>query len=422
MSLFLDIPLVLDRLCYRYPSLLLDTVVEHEPGTRMVAIKNVTVNEEYFQGHFPGTPLMPAVMMIESLAQVATLLLLSELAPESLASSVRAELREVSGAKFRRQVMPGDQLRLEVVVRERSSESAVVRAVASTENRTVAEANLLIVFRSAAAEIHDTALVHPRARLGTGSVVGPHAVIGPDVVLGERCRVDASAVIDGGTEIGDDCHIFPFASIGLIPQDLKFKGEETRLVVGARNVFREGVTVNRGTRGGGGLTQIRDDNVFMAYAHVAHDCVIGDRNIFGPGATLGGHVVIEDDAQVSAYSGVQQYCRVGRQAFVGGYSAVTKDALPYGRTVGNRARLIDLNTIGLVRRECPADTIVRLRRAYRYLLQSKLNTTQALDRIQADASLSCPEVDYLLEFIRSSKRGVSLRRRPRRTEALAADE
>jgi len=422
VPVFLDIPLILDRLCYRYPSLLLDTVVEHDPGTRMVAVKNVTVNEEYFQGHFPGTPLMPAVMMIESLAQVATLLLLSDSGPGGVESHVRVILQGVNGAKFRRQVLPGDQLRLEVVVRERSTESAVVRALATTDGRMVAEADLLIGFQSPPVEVHETAVVDPRARLGHGTVVGPHVVVGPDVILGKRCRVGPSAVIDGCTELGDDCQVFPFASIGLIPQDLKFKGEETRLVIGERNVFREGVTINRGTRGGGGLTQISDDNVFMAYVHVAHDCVIGDRNIFGPGATLGGHVVIEDDATVSAYSGVQQYCRVGRQAFIGGYSAVTKDALPYGRTVGNRARLFDLNTIGLMRRQCPLETIARLRRAYRYLLQSKLNTTQALDRIQSDATLSCSEVDYLLEFIRGSKRGVSLHRRPRRMEPIGVDE
>ena len=417
----LDIPLVLDRLSYRYPSLLVDAVTEHEPGSRMVAVKNVTVNEEYFQGHFPGTPLMPGVMMIESLAQVATLLLLTDDSDDGVRNA-RAVLRRVDNAKFRRQVLPGDQLSLEVVVREQSPDEAVVHGIARTGEHTVAQADLLIGFEYGAAEIHDTAIVHSGAVIGAGTVVGPHAVIGKGVRLGERCRVGASAVLDGDTEIGNGCQFFPFTSIGLIPQDLKFKGERTRLVIGHRNVFREGVTVHRGTRGGGGLTLIGDDNVFMAYAHVAHDCIVGNRNIFGNGATLGGHVVVEDEAAVSAYSGVHQFCRVGRQAFVGGYSVITKDAVPYGRTVGNRARIYGLNTIGLLRRECSPGTVAKLKKAYRYLLQSKLNTTSALRRIDTDPSLKCPEVDYLLAFIRTSKRGVNLRRPSRRLEPVGVDE
>ena len=417
----LDIPLLLDRLSYRYPSLLVDAVMEHEPGSRMVAVKNVTVNEEYFQGHFPGTPLMPGVMMIESLAQVATLLLLSDDSHEGVRNA-RAVLRRVDNAKFRRQVLPGDQLNLEVVVRKRSTEEAVVYGVAKTSEFVVAQTDLLIGFEYGPAEVHDTAIVHPGAVIGEGSVIGPHAVIGQGVRLGERCRVGASAVLDGDTEIGDGCEFFPFTSVGLIPQDLKFQGEQTRLVIGHRNVFREGVTVHRGTRGGGGLTLIGDDNVFMAYAHVAHDCIIGNRNIFGNGATLGGHVVVEDEAAVSAYSGVHQFCRVGRQAFVGGYSVITKDAVPYGKTVGNRARIYGLNTIGLVRRDCSPATVIKLKKAYRYLLQSKLNTTHALLRIESDPELKCPEVDYLLAFIRTSKRGVNLRRPSRRMEQVVVDE
>ena len=196
-------------------------------------------------------------------------------------------------------------------------------------------------------QIDPTAVVHPEAQIGAGTIVGPHAVIGQHVRIGRRCRVGASAVVDGWTEIGDENEIFPFASIGLIPQDLKFRGEETRLVIGRRNVFREFVTIHRGTRGGGGVTRIGDRNVFMAYAHVAHDCEIGHETIFGNGATLGGHVLVEDQATISAFSGVHQFCRVGRQAFVGGYSVVTKDALPYAKTVGNRARIYGLNTVGL---------------------------------------------------------------------------
>ena len=175
-------------------------------------------------------------------------------------------------------------------------------------------------------------------------------------------------MIDGWTEIGDANEIFPMASVGLIPQDLKFGGERTRLVIGNRNIIREFATIHRGTAGGGGLTEIGDHNLFMAYAHVAHDCHVGNETIFGNGATLGGHVVVEDYANVGAFSGVHQFCRVGSHAFIGGYSVVTKDALPFAKTVGNRARIYGLNTIGLVRRRFSPDAIAKLRRAYRYLL------------------------------------------------------
>jgi len=243
------------------------------------------------------------------------------------------------------------------------------------------------------------------------------------VHLGANCRVGASAVVDGWTEIGDDTEIYPFASIGQVPQDLKFRGEQTRLTIGRRNIFREFVTIHRGTRGGGGITSIGDRNVFMAYVHVAHDCHVGSDTIFGNTATLGGHVTVEDFANISAGSGVHQFCRVGRHAFIGGYSVVTKDALPYARTVGSRpARIFGTNTIGLMRRGFPPDVITKLKRSFRYLLQSKLNTTIALQQIEQDRSLACAEVQYLLDFIRTSQRGVILRRATRRAEEVPADE
>ena len=233
--------------------------------------------------------------------------------------------------------------------------------------------------------MHETAIVDPGARLGEGTVIGPFATIGPNVTIGQRCRVGASTVIDGTTEIGDDTEIYPFASIGLAPQDLKFKGEPTRLVIGRHNVFREFVTIHRGTAGGGGLTSIGDNNLFMAYAHVAHDCHVGSHTIFGNGATLGGHVTVEDYAAISAYSGVHQFCRVGKYAFIGGYTVVTRDALPYAKTVGNRARIYGLNSIGLARRGFSSELISKLRRAYRHLLQH--NTSRALELIERDPTL-----------------------------------
>jgi UDP-N-acetylglucosamine acyltransferase len=417
--LSIDIPGALDRLCYRYPSPLVDAITEHEPGRRLVAVKNVTVSEDFFQGHFPGAPLMPGVLMIETLAQVATVLLMH--APD--ASDIeRVWLRGVDNAKFRRQVVPGDRLQLEVTRGARRTSIQRVAAVARIDGTVVAEAELVLGIQPAAgavsesAQVHPTAVVHPGARIGAGTVVGPFATIGEHVVIGRDCKVGASSVIDGWTEIGDGNEIFPMVSIGLVPQDMKFGGEPTRVRIGERNVIREFVTIHRGTAGGGGLTSIGDRNLLMAYTHNAHDCHVGTETIFGNAATLAGHVYVDDYANVGAFSGVHQFCRVGRYAFIGGYSVVTKDALPFVKSVGNRARIYGINTIGLMRRGFPQETITKLRRAYRYLLHS--NTSRALTQIERDAALRCPEVQYLVEFIRTSKRGAGLRRPSRRLEEV----
>jgi len=415
----INIPILLDRLCYRHPSMLVDAITEHDAGRRLVAVKNVTVNEEFFQGHFPGAPLMPAVLMLESLSQVAAILLLER---QDAAPNTRVYLRGVNDAKFRRQVVPGDRLRLEISLGRRRKALARAQAIAYVGDQVVAEAELLLGLIADRTRIDPTAIVNPRAHIGEGTTIGPYVTVGPHVRIGANCKIGASSVVDGWTEIGDETEVFPFSSIGLIPQDLKFRGEETQLIIGRRNIFREFVTIHRGTRGGGAVTRIGDRNLFMAYAHVAHDCQIGTETIFANGATLAGHVLVEDYATIGAFSGVHQFCRVGRHAFIGGYSVVTKDALPFAKTVGNRARIYGLNTIGLMRRGFGPDVISKLKRSFRYLLQSKLNTTGALQQIQRDRSLACAEVQYLLDFIRTSQRGVILRRATRRAEEVLADE
>ena len=268
---------------------------------------------------------MPGVLMIEALTQVATVLLL-----EREGRGLQVFLRGVDNAKFRRQVVPGDQLQLEVRVGRRHAPLVRVHCIARTAGVLVAETDLLLEVRRTV-DIDPRAIVHPSAQIGAGTVIGPNAVIGANVRIGQNCRIGASAVVDGWTDIGDETQIFPFASIGLSPQDLKYRGEKTRLAIGRGNIFREFVTIHRGTEVGGGLTSIGDRNLFMAYAHVAHDCRIGNDTIFGNGATLGGHVWVEDFATISAFSGVHQFCRVGEHAFIGGYSVVTKDALPYAK-------------------------------------------------------------------------------------------
>jgi UDP-N-acetylglucosamine acyltransferase len=255
------------------------------------------------------------------------------------------------------------------------------------------------------AQIHSTAVISSGAQIGRDCAIGPYAVIGEEVTLGNRVQIDGHCVIDGRTRIGDESHLFPFVSIGLPPQDLKFAGEQTETEIGRRTRIREFVTVHRGTAGGGGITRIGDDCFLMAQAHVAHDCLIGNNVIMANAATLAGHVLVADRANIGAYSGVHQFCRVGREAYVGGYSVVVKDALPFALTVGNHAKCYGLNKVGMRRRGYSRETLDALHHAFHLLLSAKLNTSQAIERMRAEITNS-PEVDELVEFVETSQRGV----------------
>jgi len=253
--------------------------------------------------------------------------------------------------------------------------------------------------------IHPTAIVNPGAKIGEDCHIGAFSIVGGKVVLGNRVHLESHIVIDGKTSIGDETQIFPFVSIGLAPQDLKYGGEPTATEIGKRNHIREFVTVHRGTAGGGGLTKIGDDNLLMAQAHVAHDCRIGNEVIMANAATLAGHVEIADRANIGAYSGVHQFCRIGLEAFVGGYSVIVKDALPFAVSQGNHAKCYGLNRVGMRRRGYSKEIIEKLHRAYHLLLSAKLNTTQAVEKIKEEIK-DCAEVDLLVDFIETSKRGV----------------
>jgi UDP-N-acetylglucosamine acyltransferase len=253
--------------------------------------------------------------------------------------------------------------------------------------------------------IHETAIVASGAQIGDGCHIGPFSTVGENVVLDDNVRLDSHVVVDGNTKIGAGTHVFPFVSIGLAPQDLKYGGESTATEIGSGNQIREFVTIHRGTSGGGGLTKIGNNNLFMAQAHVAHDCKLGSDIIMANAATLAGHVEIADRANVGAYSGVHQFCRVGLEAFVGGYSVVVKDAPPFAVIQGNHAKCYGLNRVGMKRRGYSKETIEKLHRAYHLLLSSKLNTTQALEKIKEEIT-DCKEVDLLVEFYETTKRGV----------------
>jgi UDP-N-acetylglucosamine acyltransferase len=252
---------------------------------------------------------------------------------------------------------------------------------------------------------HATAIISPQAELAEDVVVGPYCTIGDGVRIGSGCVFDSHVVVEGPTVIGPDNRFFPFCSIGTQAQDLKFQGEETLLEIGSHNVFREYVNVNRGTSGGGGQTRIGNDGYFMVNAHVAHDCNLGDYVMMANGATLGGHVVIDDYGTIGAFSGVHPFCRVGTHGWVGGYSVVTKDVLPYSKTVTPRqTKAYGVNKLGLERRGFSPEQIEAIEKAYRLIQRSKLNMTQAIDAIRAESF--GVEVQTIIEFIEKSPRGV----------------
>jgi UDP-N-acetylglucosamine acyltransferase len=255
-------------------------------------------------------------------------------------------------------------------------------------------------------EIDSTAIVSSNALLAPDVIVGAYAVIGPNVTIGSGCVIGPFTRVEGPTAIGERNQFYGHASIGGPPQDLKYKGEHTELAIGNDNVVREFVTINRGTTGGGGKTSIGNENFFMAYAHVAHDCHVGSHTIFANNATLAGHVEIADHATIGAFSAVHQFCRVGEHAFVGGGSMITQDVMPYAKTVASRDnRSYGINTIGLERKGFSKETVDALQRAYKLLIRSKLRADEALQKIEEELG-NFPEARYLVEFVRASKRGI----------------
>jgi UDP-N-acetylglucosamine acyltransferase len=254
--------------------------------------------------------------------------------------------------------------------------------------------------------IHPTAIVDPRARIAESADIGPFCIVGAEVEIGARTRLMANLYMEGPTWIGEDNLFFPFGSVGVASQDLKYKGERAETRIGDRNRIREFVTIHRGTEGGGLVTSIGSDNLLMTYAHVAHDCRIGDHVILGNSVGLAGHVTIEDWVDVAPFSGVHQFCRIGRHAFIGPYSVIKQDIMPYSLTSYKpEVSVFGANSIGLERRGFPKPVVESLQTAMRLLTRSNLNTSQAVERIRAEVP-PCAEVDELLEFIRASERGV----------------
>jgi UDP-N-acetylglucosamine acyltransferase len=254
--------------------------------------------------------------------------------------------------------------------------------------------------------IHPTAVIDPHAKIPPSCHIGPYCVIGAEVELGDGCHLVSHVVIEGPTRIGADNGFFPFSSIGLAPQDVSYAGEPTSLEIGDHNEIREYVTINRGTVKGGGVTKVADYNLIMAYSHIAHDCQIGSHIIMANAATLGGHVIVEDWATVGALCPVHHFVRIGKHSFIGGGTTITRDVLPFSKTSAERGtQAYGMNAVGLERRGFTKERIRKIHHAYRLLLNSNLNTSQALEKLREEADRG-EDVDMLIRFIEASERGV----------------
>jgi UDP-N-acetylglucosamine acyltransferase len=254
-------------------------------------------------------------------------------------------------------------------------------------------------------KIHPTAIISPDCELAEGVEIGPYAVIGPDVHIGENTVIGSHVVIEAHTDIGARCRVFQFASIGVQPQDLKFRGEATRVVIGNDNTIREFVTIHRATVSDIGVTIIGDHNLIMAYSHIAHNCKLGNHVIMVNAANLAGHIHVEDYAIIGGLTGIHQFTRIGAHCIIGGASAISKDVAPYLLVSGNRARPHGLNLIGLKRRGFKEGTIRALKDAYRLIFRSSLLLRTALEKVRNEVE-DCPEVRHFVEFIEQSKRGI----------------
>jgi UDP-N-acetylglucosamine acyltransferase len=255
--------------------------------------------------------------------------------------------------------------------------------------------------------IHPTAIVDPTAEIDESVEIGPYTIVQKNVIIGQGTRIGPHVVIGEGTQIGQRCQIYQFASVGEAPQALAYRGEKTFLILGDQNIVREFVTLNRGTAGGGGKTVIGNQNLFMAYSHVAHDCQLGNQVILANGATLAGHITIEDHAVIGGLSAIHQFCRIGTHAFISGMTGITLDVPPYMLASGSRARLFGLNTVGLKRFHFSEASVKALKKAYRIIFRSGLTLEKAVKQVKEDGISQLPEVQHLLQFIQQSKRGIS---------------
>ena len=437
---------------HRYPMLLVDKITEIEAGHRIVGLKNVTATEEFFQGHFPGHPVMPGVLLLEGMAQVAgVLILVSRNTPGALSYFAKIEK-----ARFHHPVRPGDTVVTEAILEVLRGPIAKVTVVGRVDGQIVVDADYTFftspgstgsvaqnIIRSAGAgaisgtenlqpngsapiekvrdaapiataapvvsaapveksapaktQIHPSAIVDPKAEIGEGVEIGPFCIVEAGTRIGAGSTLESNVIIKRGTSLGTNCRLMPHVILGGEPQDMKFKGEESFVKIGNNNILREMVTIHRAT-GEGQATVIGDDNLLMAYVHFGHNCVVGNGNMISNSTGVSGHVTIEDRCVVGGFVGIHQFVHIGKMAIVGGLSKVVQDVPPFCMADGRPAKIHGLNVRGLRRNGVDQEQRNQISKAFKLLYRSELNTSQALERIREEVPDS-ETLDYLISFI-----------------------
>jgi UDP-N-acetylglucosamine acyltransferase len=420
----LDIEQIRDILPHRYPFLLVDRILELVPEKSARGYKNVTINEEFFEGHFPGHAVMPGVLVCEAMAQVGGVLLLSQNGNEGKL----AYFGGMDKVRFRKPVLPGDTVITDVELLATKSNIGKVRAVARVDGDVACEGEFMFALvgrdrrresEGSAVEkktvvadapvvntktdIHPTALIDPTAQIGQGVSVGAYTIIGRNVQIGDGTQIDPHVVIESNVSVGKECAILAGSVIGGAPQDKKFHGEDSFVKIGDGNIIREYVTIHRAS-GDGESTVLGDGNMLMAYCHVGHNCKLGDQITMANYVGVSGHALVEDKVVFGGFVGVHQKVRIGKLAMVGGMSKVVQDVPPFAIVDGRPTRVCDLNVIGLRRSMVSSKVRSEIRLAYKLLYRSNLNVAQALEAIDRDIEPS-EELNYLLDFIRSVREG-----------------
>ncbi len=401
----LDIKEIMKIIPHRYPFLLIDRILELEEGKRAVAIKNVSMNEPFFQGHFPGHPVMPGVLICEAIAQTGAVMALRDPATEGKI----VYFAGMEKVRFRKPVVPGDQLRLEVETIWVRGALGKMKGKALVDGKLAVEGEFtfsLVDKDGGGAKIHSSATVNSSAKLGKGVAVGPGTIIGPEVTIGENTKIAANCTIARWTTIGKNNKIEQGVSIAAPPQDIKYKGEKGQVIIGDNNIIREYVTIHLPS-GEGKKTVIGSDNFIMVHAHVPHNCTIGNHVVIGGYVGLAGYTEIEDYVVIGGLAGIHQFVRIGRMTMIGAQSKVLKDVPPFMIAEGNPAQIRGINSIGLQRRGLGAGAIAEIKKAFKLIYESKNNTAKAAAEIKKRLR-PLPEIEHLVSFLeQESKRGIN---------------
>ncbi len=401
----MDIKEIAKIIPHRYPFLLIDRIIELEEGKRAVAIKNVTMNEPFFQGHFPNHPVMPGVLIIEAIAQAGVVMSLTSMETEGKI----VYFAGIDSVRFRKPVVPGDQLRLEVEALWSRGSLGKMKGRALVEGKVVTEGEFtfsIVETESRGVKIHPTATVHKTAEFGKNVEIGPYAVIGPEVKIGEGTKVGPYCNISRWVNIGKDNQIFQGTSIGAPPQDYKYKGEKGEIIIGDKNIIREFVTIHLPS-GEGGKTIIGNENFIMVHAHIPHNCTIGNQVVIGGYVGLAGYTEISDQVIIGGLAGIHQFVRIGRLTMVGAQTKVTQDLPPFMMVEGSPAQIRGVNSIGLQRHGISNESIAEIKKAFKIIYESGNNTAKAAAEIKKRLR-PLPEIEDIVKFLKKeSKRGIS---------------